>query len=60
MNKLTLLNDHTHAGIEYRAGDVIEVNAAESAFLKEHGVAGAELFGAAAVETDTDTETSEG
>jgi len=36
--KVTLIQDHRHAGKAYKAGAVIEVTEAEAIWLEKHGV----------------------
>lgn len=46
--KVTLKKDHTHAGKPCKAGDDIEVNAADAQWLADHKVIDAPAGGAAA------------
>ena len=36
--KVKLLKSHTHAGMDYKSGDVIEVNERQAVWLRETGV----------------------
>lgn len=36
LTKVTLAQDHTHAGKKYGAGETIEVNEADLKWLREH------------------------
>lgn len=38
LETVTLEKPHTHAGTEYKQGDVIKVNAADKAFLIKHQI----------------------
>lgn len=40
--KVTLLTAHTHAGVDYQAGDTIQVNQVEKAWLIEQHVIAAD------------------
>lgn len=40
LKSVTLTKPHQHAGVKYSAGDVISVDAATAAWLKQNGITG--------------------
>ncbi|MEB3452047.1 hypothetical protein ROV36_10665 [Pasteurella multocida] len=38
MTKIKLLKNHTHYGVQYQAGDVIEVNPIDAQFLTQQKI----------------------